>query len=650
MALAAAIEIGAGRTPTPSREIVPGGESGAGRAGAGVQGSLPPIAREAASFRAGWQTLLASLGSSMESDAPTEANQGHSSASTSPLAAGADLRQEQEIKKGCSETEAANLSTANAERRSISMRPTAGTAHTVATKTVEKKSTAKPESASVRSSLPVPAIQTAHSNGAAAGPSPDLLLVLPQSVPEAVISNTAAPATVVETHAKQSEPSASLSTGFASASFHSPRLDAEDSGEFAGVANRTAGVTAKESGQLAKQGQASLAPNRDEFSGTTVGAATSPNAIENAPSSATIRTQGETASETPALERQPTPPLADLQTQTQTLVPNQSLTQSLAPGQNPAKPQVLGQNSSQTLSQGQSEIPTQAGSPGLRAVAASTDHDELNPLPMTTGTVAPPSGELSAVAPIVSQLGTAGEKGSASLPLRSVRASSNSGLAEHGSRLIKGQPSAAADASTMAREPAGAGEVTSKTGVLATASTAEKTGPDSRDTFATLDTEAASGKPTWIHASAQRAEAGYHDPILGWVGVRAGASGSGVHAEVVAGSADAAQALGSHMAGLNAYLAEHHLPVGTLTLTSPESRWIGMGNDRGAGDGMQQGAGQSTGQETAQGTPAGAQSRPSLDSSTQSPAALPELSAFSEGKERGAQTAGPGNIHISVMA
>jgi hypothetical protein len=202
----------------------------------------------------------------------------------------------------------------------------------------------------------------------------------------------------------------------------------------------------------------------------------------------------------------------------------------------------------------------------------------------------------------------------------------------------------------MAREPAGAGEVTSKTGVLATASTAEKTGPDSRDTFATLDTEAASGKPTWIHASAQRAEAGYHDPILGWVGVRAGASGSGVHAEVVAGSADAAQALGSHMAGLNAYLAEHHLPVGTLTLTSPESRWIGMGNDRGAGDGMQQGAGQSTGQETAQGTPAGAQSRPSLDSSTQSPAALPELSAFSEGKERGAQTAGPGNIHISVMA
>jgi hypothetical protein len=457
----------------------------------------------------------------------------------------------------------------------------------------------------------------------------------------------ATPATVVETYTKQPELSASLSTGFASASFHSPRLDAEDSGEFAGVANRTAGETAKESGQLAKQGQASLAPSRNETPGATVGATASPNAIEDAPPPADRRTQGETAPESPALERKSAPVLTAIQSQAQTPGPNQSLTQSLAPGQNPAEPVALAQNSSQTLSQSQSEIPTQAGSPGLRAVAALTDHEELNPLPMTTGTAAPPSGKLSAVAPTVSKSDVAGEKNSVSGPLRSARETSSSDLVEHESRLIKGQPSVAVDASTLARETAGAGEVASRAGELVTASTTAKTGPDSRDTFATLDAEAASGKPTWIHASAQRAEAGYHDPILGWVGVKAGVDGSGVHAEVVAGSADAAQALGSHMAGLNAYLAEHHLPVGTVTLTSPESGWIGMGSERGAGDGMQQGAGQSTGQETAQGTPAG---RPSPVSSTQSTAASPGLSAFSGRLNGSAQTAGPGDIHISVMA
>jgi hypothetical protein len=582
---------------------------------------LPSIASGAASFRAGWQSLLASLGSSMEGYSPTETNQRKSSVSTSALAAGAELRQGQGIKKGSNKAGTANLSLASAETGSISIRLTAGTTHSTSTKTEEKKSATKPESESVHS-------KTSSSSGTAAGPATDPLSALPQSVPVAGYSNTTAPVLHFETHAKRSELSASLSTDFASASFNSHRTDADHSEEFAGV--RTAGETAKESGNTAKQGQASLVSSMNEPSGATVDATTSPNAKEDAPSPAALRIQDEPVAETTAMERKPAPALAAIPTPTQTLVSSQG--------------------SNQTLVQGQSEIPVQSGNLGINSVSASTDGDDLSLQPVATNAAAQ-SGKLSAVTPIVSKSGSAGGKTSASALLSPARRTGNFDSVEHGSRLIGGQSSGpAVDTSTMARELAGAHGTVSMAGETVIASTAAKTGPDSRETFATLDAEATSGNPTWIHASAQRAEAGYNDPILGWVGVRAGADGSGVHAEVVAGSADAAQALGSHMAGLNAYLAEHHLPVGTLTLTSSESGWTGMSGNKGAGDGMQQGAGQQTGQETEQGTYVGFQSGSSRDSSSQSPATLPELSAFSGGQGGGAQTVGAGGIHISVVA
>jgi hypothetical protein len=148
----------------------------------------------------------------------------------------------------------------------------------------------------------------------------------------------------------------------------------------------------------------------------------------------------------------------------------------------------------------------------------------------------------------------------------------------------------------------------SPAGEPAGSSAAAATGPDPREVFATLDAGGAPGKPTWIHAGAQRAEAGFQDPALGWVAVRADASGSGVHAQLVPASSDAAQALGSHLEGLNAYLGEHHTPVETVTLAAPDGGWTGTSGDRGAGQGSQQGAGQQTGQETAQNANAGSQS------------------------------------------
>jgi hypothetical protein len=128
--------------------------------------------------------------------------------------------------------------------------------------------------------------------------------------------------------------------------------------------------------------------------------------------------------------------------------------------------------------------------------------------------------------------------------------------------------------------------------------------PPANETFAAIDAGIRPGTQNWIHVGTQRAEAGFQDPALGWVGVRADASGGQVHATLVPGSADAAQALGGHMSGLNAYLAEMHTPVETLTLAMPEGREAtsGAGRDQtfdmsqGMSQGMNQGMNQNAGQ------------------------------------------------------
>ena len=109
------------------------------------------------------------------------------------------------------------------------------------------------------------------------------------------------------------------------------------------------------------------------------------------------------------------------------------------------------------------------------------------------------------------------------------------------------------------------------------------------ETFAALDSTGNKGAPTWTHASAHQAEAGFQDPSLGWVAVRALADAKGIHAALVPGSTDAAQALGTHLAGLNAYLTEQRTPVATLTLAAQESQWAGQGMGQGSGQNTRQG-------------------------------------------------------------
>jgi hypothetical protein len=129
-----------------------------------------------------------------------------------------------------------------------------------------------------------------------------------------------------------------------------------------------------------------------------------------------------------------------------------------------------------------------------------------------------------------------------------------------------------------------------------------------RETFAAMDSASAHAT-SWIHAGSHSAEAGFEDPSLGWIGVRADMGSGGVHASVVPGSAAAAAMLGGHMAGLHAYLSDHHPGVETLSLASPQSQ---SGN-AGADQAMQQQNGQShpeQGSRSAQrvpGTPAEAE-------------------------------------------
>jgi hypothetical protein len=118
------------------------------------------------------------------------------------------------------------------------------------------------------------------------------------------------------------------------------------------------------------------------------------------------------------------------------------------------------------------------------------------------------------------------------------------------------------------------------------AATATSAAAPARDTFAALDAGTSPGTPAWTHAGSQHAEAGFRDPALGWVGVRADLDAGGIHATLVPSSAEAAQALNGHLAGLSTHLVEQQAPVASLTMASPSE----SGVEDGVGQRMQQGA------------------------------------------------------------
>ncbi len=163
---------------------------------------------------------------------------------------------------------------------------------------------------------------------------------------------------------------------------------------------------------------------------------------------------------------------------------------------------------------------------------------------------------------------------------------------------VTGTPAAAQDASASA--------MVRESGIV-TAANANQRGtesqavlPSSGDSahaaFAALDSGGSSAATTWGQAGSHTAEAGYRDPVLGWVSVRAQQDAAGVHATVIPVSQDAAQSLGTHLAGLNAYLAEHNSAVSTVAIAMPDASAAGTGQNMSSPSGQGQ---QNAGQESA---------------------------------------------------
>jgi Flagellar hook-length control protein FliK len=201
------------------------------------------------------------------------------------------------------------------------------------------------------------------------------------------------------------------------------------------------------------------------------------------------------------------------------------------------------------------------------------------------------------------------------------------------------------ETSALSRDPSGL-RIAADAVVDHPASSAGRSASSSEgETFAALDAGSSLGTPTWVHSTAQHAEAGFNDPSLGWVGVRADMSAGGIHAAVVPGSTDAAQALSGHMAGLSAHLAAQHTTVDSVTVSTPQA-----GDGLNAGQGSQQGAYQGSqgnpGQDTGQ---AGASMQPE-----QAPGAISARSPAASARLAGVASSGAvalrGGKYISVLA
>lgn len=638
MTLATGIEIGAGGSPAP----------GTGGVGTASQGFLPSIASGvvpgavtgAKSFRDGWQSLLTSLGSSVEgfSEIEPEANRealpagsasaigsktrSKSSGSTSALASSGGLSLRRGREKGSRETcagaeffPAGTRAGASSARTAAGIVMAASSGRVASSRTEERKPAAKAASCSGNGAPPAPSFRMAGlETVATAGVMPDLLQAaiasLPQTVEASAMASPATHGTNANTHSaladlSSADPALCQPGGLASASFLSHSSNPDRLGAVAVAAHASQQMADGEE-TSARQGQPSLAPSLNEPSGP------------------------------------------DFNRRALTNAPGLNRAEMIAEGQSPISASAPSRDSTLVLRENQDglfALPSKRVEQSEPASIVSEGPSRLT-ADVSTG-AAQPAQPLSAP-PFAGEAISGGSgKSPASGASRSARGAGNADAAQHGTHPAEGPlPSPAVDASAMAREGTGVRSAVSLSGELTRASTASAASPEPRETFAALDAGEAAGKPTWIHAGAQRAEAGFQDPALGWVGVRADTSGGGVHAQLVPGSADAAQALGGHLAGLNAYLAEHHTPVETLTLTAPESGWAGPGDGGGEGQNMQQ----ETGQQMAQNADSGSPSGPSTGDSAILPAAATELPAFQRGLDGSAEAMRPGAIHISVVA
>ncbi len=295
---------------------------------------------------------------------------------------------------------------------------------------------------------------------------------------------------------------------------------------------------------------------------------------------------------------------------------------------------------------------TQIVSPNQQPATTLGDNG-LNRSPFAASLAASQASSAAAPAAAAGTTGSNGGEAAAASAAQPVRGGVASARVQQQKVSAEGDSSdVLPDASAVIRSVAGARAAAGEAGDRAGEKTDEAAGTTPGDTFAALDAASGAEKSVWIHADAHQAEAGFEDPSLGWVGVRADTSGGGIHAELVAGSSDAAQALSSHMEGLNEYLTEQHTPVATLTLSSPGG-WSGAGGGQSSGQNGEQQTQQGTEQQTAQTAAlsfSSSLSGTTTGSRTAQAAAAAALSGWSAGQDGSAAAAGLGGTYISVMA
>jgi len=222
---------------------------------------------------------------------------------------------------------------------------------------------------------------------------------------------------------------------------------------------------------------------------------------------------------------------------------------------------------------------------------------------------------------------------------------------EYGNHAAAVPVNQANDALPLSRDPASAHAGMNATSGNAVASANPVADAQPREAFSAIDAEVGPRTSNWIHAGAQRAEAGFQDPAIGWVGVRADLSGGSVHAALVPGSNEASQALSGHMAGLSAHLAAQHSPVESVTLAMPEGRAGSMETGQGPGQGTSQDMDRGSGQNPQQGGGySGLQSSPMASAPATGASGDPEEREFAGRQGATTQPARLEGAHISVVA
>jgi hypothetical protein len=300
-----------------------------------------------------------------------------------------------------------------------------------------------------------------------------------------------------------------------------------------------------------------------------------------------------------------------------------------------------------TLPQGNDQ--TKIVSSDAKTIAATVSSAQSTGSAEVAGTAASQSSESTSSTPAIAgkQSMTGNARTTAQSTVRQVRAVSASVSVQHGNQVLDVQSTGLAQSSSvLSGDPAAVREAVGTSGINDAGSSStitSDTGISTRETFAALDADPTSGTPTWIHTGTHRAEAGFQDPALGWIGVRADVSGGTVHASLVSGSTDAAQALGDHLVGLNTYLAEHHTAVEPVTLAAPEGRTTGFSMDQSMSQNQNQGTGQGAGHDSSAGQ--------QFNSQAAAPTSTSAISRVSAGVvDATSQTTVMGSTHISVMA